>query len=237
MSTILALATDAADELSLYRPATLFQTDDEADTTERKLLRMVTRTCQTLAASYDWSILKARHTWTGTASEAQSSGLPADYLRMMLNTAWDATLNRPLLGPLSDAEWAEAKSSVVSRLDPAFTIQGSQLLMNPVPPAGHTYGFGYIRNAIGLNTSQTRIAKFTANTDALLWDDELVTVGIIYHFRKIERLDYRQDELDFQKLMKDRIKADGGGRIIRMGCGGTGDVVGRMKRGDVSFAT
>lgn len=232
MSHIIAIAADAADALALQRPLTLFGVYNEGDTSDRKLLRAITQACRFLAASYDWSVLKARRAWTSTATEAQAA-LPADFLRLIMGTAWDESLRRPLSGPLSDEEWAGAKSSIVGRVEPAFVIHGGEWLMVPAPPAGRSYAFGYIRDAIGKDGTGARLSRFTADNDAPLWDDELVTLGAIYEYRKAERFDYAQDELDFKLMMQDRIKRDGGGRVIRMGDGAqsASDMAARMKSG------
>jgi hypothetical protein len=230
VSTILAIACDVADDLSIQRPSTLFPTYNEGDSTDRKLFRALAKTCQFIAASYDWSVLQNRHAWAATAAEVQPA-LPSDWLRMVMDTAWDETLRRPLCGPLSPQEWAEAKSSAIGRIEPAFVLVGTELRMVPAPPAGRLFAVGYVSNAIGTDASGARIARFGADNDRPLWDDELVTLGTVYHWRKAERYDYAQDEVDFRVMMQDRIKRDGGGRVVRMGgkANTSHDMVDRMK--------
>lgn len=230
MSNILALASDAADELSIHRPTTLFPVYNEGDASDRKILRALTRACRYMAASFEWSALKGRHSWQATATEVQPA-LPADLLRVIPGTSWDDTLRRPLCGPLSDAEWAEAKSSAIGRIEPAYAILGGELVMTPVPEAGRQFSFMYVRDAIGKDVGGNRIARFTADSDLPLWDDELVILGMVWQWRKAERYDYAQDELDFKLMMQDRIKRDGGGRDLSMGApaASSNDMVARMK--------
>jgi hypothetical protein len=56
----------------------------------------------------------------------------------------------------------------------------------------------------------------------MLWDDELMIQGVVMNYRKIDRLDFASDQIDFERLMADRIKRDGGARILRMH-GGSSD--------------
>lgn len=233
MSTILDIARDVCGPLSLQQPVTLFADYDEGDTTGIRLLRAISQTCGYLVASFDWSVLKARHSFTTTATQAQATGLPSDFLRMIIGTAWNDTLRRQLCGPLSDEEWAGTLSSPVARIEPAWSLDGGVFSMAPPPNAGETVSFSYIRNAIGRNAATARISRFTDDADSALWDDELVTLGAVYHFRKMERFDYAQDEIDFKLCMQDRIKRDGGGKVLRMGGGSdsASDMVAKMKSG------
>lgn len=232
MSTILHIASDACDDLSIQRPVTLFPASNEGDASDRKLTRALTRTLQFLTASYDWSVLQVRHVWTATATEAQADGLPVDYLRPIMGTAWDDTLRRPLVGPLTAQEWNQFKSSAIGRIEPAYAIFGAELLMNPIPVAGREFSYMYIRNAIAMDAADLMINKLGADSDIPLWDDELITQGVVYHWKKAERYDYAQDEIDFKTLMQDRIKRDGGGRILQMGerHNSANDMVQRMKQ-------
>lgn len=230
MSTILSILSDAADDLSIHRPPTLFGAYNEGDAGDRKLVRALTRACRYMSASYDWSVLKRRHAWAATATEEQPS-LPTDFERVIMGTAWDDDLRRELCGPLSDQEWAEAKSSAIGRIEPAYVIYGKTLLMQPVPEAGRQFSLMYISNAIGRDAEGGLIERFSADSDTPLWGDELVTLGTIWQYRKAERYDYAQDELDFKLLMQDRIKRDGGGKALDMGgpVKSSADMVARLK--------
>ena len=62
-----------------------------------------------------------------------------------------------------------------------------------------------------------RISRFAADTDIPLWDDELMTLGAIFQYRKGLRKDYAQDQIDFEGCLANRIKADGGSKVLSMG--------------------
>lgn len=233
MSTLLQIAHEAADALGLQRPASLFAAYNEGDTTDKRLLRALTQTSRYLRDSFDWRVSQKVHTFTTVATAVQTGKLPSDFHRMVMDTFWDNELRRLVCGPMTPEEWAEAQSSVIGYVDPHWHLIGSDLAMHPVPVAGRSMSFTYIKTTIGKTAAAAELAAFTANDNTALWDDELMVLGAVYHFRKAERYDYAQDEIDFRLCMQDRIKRDGGGRKLMMGAGGksSADMVARMKQG------
>ena len=88
----------------------------------------------------------------------------------------------------------------------------------PVPDVGVDATLGW---AVGPATptlvSPVKIQAFTADINVTFWDDELMRLGIIYQYRKSERMDYAEDMREFERLFAQRYKQDGGRRILDMG--------------------
>jgi len=215
-STILQICQDAVDDgaMSFGRPSTLFPTDDNGDATPRKLVRALTRTAQAIAARYEWQSLKKEYTFTTVAAEIQPSGLPSDLLRVVPDTMWVAGLL--FQGPVNDADWAAMRAGRLPQAWPAFRIYGDALHLWPVPGVNQSVTYQYISNAVGKAADTTARTRFAADTDTTLWDDELMTLGLVAALRQSERLDYAQDMADFETCLANRIKADGGSRILSM---------------------
>lgn len=68
----------------------------------------------------------------------------------------------------------------------------------------------------GAYTARTPRVRFSADTDVTVWEDELIVRGIVWQYRKGERLDYAQDQADFEKAKADVLKQDGGRRKFSM---------------------
>lgn len=229
---ILTLVQDAADDLGLTRPFALFAYSDEGDTSDRKLLRALVRTCTTLAARHDWQALQARHQWTATATVLQAGALPVDYLRMVPGTFWAETRRLEVIWPVLASDWHAHEAGISPITTPSAIQEGNTIKVLPQPAAGEIFAFRYIRNRIGMAADGTTPrARFAADNDVAVFDDELVTLGIILHYRKIERLDSAADEVTWERMISDRIKADGGSRTFNM-VGGTrfNDASGRLDR-------
>jgi len=77
-------------------------------------------------------------------------------------------------------------------------------------------------------TAKTPLTRFNADTNTTFWDDELVTLGAILHFRQGERYDYAEDKMAFERMMADRIKQDGGKKILDMSGSGYSSAEGRL---------
>lgn len=230
---LLQIVQDACIPESLERPSTLFPTYDEGDTTAQDMLRAVTACARSLRDGYDWSICKARHTFTALAQEVQTNKLPSDFHRIIEDTFWRSSTRTKVCGPLSDEDYGELKSGIVSRVTTAYYMQGGELSLIPDPTTSDTFAFQYIRTAIGKNASNVRLAAFTADTDVPLWDDELMIAGAVYFYRKNKKLDAQQAYADYEVLRRDRIKKDGGGRVLHMGGyrETSDEMVARMKQG------
>lgn len=222
-SSLLDLALDICDDpgVNLQRPMSLFGAYDEGDTTDRRLVRAFTKTARYLAGRYEWQGLKREHTFTTVAAEIQPNGAPPDLLRPVQDTMWVAGLR--VIGPINDEDWAAMRAGRLPQSFPAFRIYGDALHLWPKPGVGQSVAYQYISTAIGTAapvspaTERTPISRFTADTDKALWDDEIMTLGAIYQYRKALRKDYAQDQQDFEVCVLDRIKADGGSRILSMG--------------------
>ena len=238
-SQLLSLAQDICDDpgMNLSRPMSLFGTYDEGDTTDRRLVRAFIKTCQAIAGRYEWQTLKSEFTFTTVAAEVQPGALPADLLRVVQDTMWGGGLI--FTGPINDADWAAMRSGRLPQAYPAFRIYGDAIHMWPIPDVGQIVTYQYISNAVGTSAPvagvRPRIARFAADTDTALWDDELMTLGAILQYRKGLRKDYAQDQIDFEGCLANRIKADGGSKVLAMG--GMSSAQDRGRRPTVTLTT
>lgn len=225
MTTILALAQDAATELSLSAPGTLF--GDSVTDEGTKLLRHLTRTCRSLAARYDWQKLRREHTFTTVATEAQTSAtpIPTDFGRFIEGTIWNRTTTWAIEGPLSPDQYQAEKAANVTRVQPAFMIRNGIWLFTPTPSAGETIAYEYMTKAIGTDTLlATARTAFTDDTDETYFDDELIVLGTVWRYRKAEGFDYAEDYREFELHLYNAFKMDGGRQKLVMGDSGSGTV-------------
>ncbi|HXF89593.1 MAG TPA: hypothetical protein VNK48_14655 [Xanthobacteraceae bacterium] len=215
MASILAICSDAADALSLVRPDALIDVTD--DNTAQKLYRAMIATLRQIAARHDWQVLVKEKTFTTSATAEQTGAIASDFLRIIQGTVYNRTRRREVAGPVSAAEWQHIQASLATLVNPAFRIRGNALLLTPTPPAGETIAYEYIKNAIGTSADgSVDRATFTADTDLVLFDDELVILGTVWRYRKAEGQDYSEEYREFEMRLYDLIKMDGGRRRIEM---------------------
>lgn len=213
--SILEICQDAALELSLVSPTAV--AGDVNDDTAEKLLRHLTRCCKQVAGRHDWQILRREHTFTTVDDPEQTGALASDYLRMIPLSMWNRTRNRKVQGPITPAEWQAYQAMVTSGIFDQFMIRGSSVMFTPTPSPGQTIAYEYITNAIGTDsTGVTQKTRFSADTDIPYFDDELLTLGLVWRYRKSEGLDYAEEFRDFELRMAELLKMDGGRRVLDM---------------------
>src|SRR3954449_2284593 len=131
--TLLSLAQAACDILSIPRPTSVIAA---ADQTARTLLSCANREGKSLAARWTWQSLTKTHTFTSTATERQTAGVPSDFGRILSNSFFNRTTKRPVMGPLTAQEWEAHTALTAQVLFDAFRFRETQLDMKPVPSAG-----------------------------------------------------------------------------------------------------
>lgn len=216
MTTVLSLVTDAADELSLARPADISDVTD--DNTSQKLIRHLTRTCRQLNAEYDWARLRREKTFTSVAAQEQTNAIPEDFQRFVKDTFWNRTTRTKVYGPIDPSEWQQREAAVNTSPYQNFIIRGTSLLLTPAPSSGWTMAYEYITKYIGLAVDGTTERNtFTGDDDTTYFDDELVILGTVWRYRKAEGLDYSEEFREYQMRRANLIKMDGGRRTLDMG--------------------
>ena len=217
--TVVELARDAADELSFARDIdSLFSEYNEGDTSDKRLRRALTKTVEYLADTYDWQELHRERLfrWPGNAGCLSPGWKPCDFRRFVINTATDRSRGLPLIGPVTPAEWQEYRLRQATAGNGMFRIASDAMFIAPKRPRGALIAFEYITDYLFIDEDGKPKPRATADTDKTRWDDELIIQGIVFNYRKMERLDYASDQFDFEKTMADRIKMDGSRRIIDM---------------------
>lgn len=156
ISTILQVCQDAADDLTLARPATLFpaQTEgDEGDTSNRKLLRALTKTCEYLQSNFDWQASKAEYVYKTMPGEQQTNMLPPDFDRWRRQGyMYNRTRRWKLRGPDGTADWQNAKMYGGAAPLGQWRQIGDVVHIYPAPSAGEVLVFDYIRDALGTSS-------------------------------------------------------------------------------------
>lgn len=217
--SVLELATDIADELSLERPTSIIA--NTSNNTAQKIFRHMTRTCRQLASRFDWQELRAEHTFTTVATAAQtaSTPIPGDFLRLVPDTVFNRT-KRYRVDPLSPSEWQAHQATLVTRIYDAFLLRGNMFLMAPTPTAGQTIAYEYITKYIGYLADETDfVTDFGRDSDVIILDRELVILGTVWRYRKAEGTDYAEEFREFEMRLNDLIKMNNPRRVIDMGGG------------------
>lgn len=225
--TFLTATQDALRELKVPVPTTIVANTNNQDA--MLALRLANKEAKAIRHRYDWQELRKEHTFATVAADAQTSSLPADFLRFVNETMFNRTEKRPLYGPITPQDWAEYKSGQLVPADPAFMVRAGLINIAPTPVAGRTIAFEYITKYTVTATGSTTPTKekFSADTDSWFLDEEILTLAIIWRWRKQKGMTYEDERLEYERMLADSFIANGGKPRIHMG-----DVVpGQFRRG------
>ena len=131
---VLEIARQAADDLSLEMPETLFPaSEDEPGTTHRRLRRAITRTLETIRdrQGVDWQQSRRVHAFLSQPGLVQHAGIPADFKRFVDQTMFDHTRGVSLAMSESPADFQKLIGRPIPTWEPRWMRRGSDLLISP----------------------------------------------------------------------------------------------------------
>jgi hypothetical protein len=205
--TLLTIVDNAADRIGVVRPTAVVASTDQQ---VLRLLGYANQEGKDLAQRVDWKVLTAEKTFTTTAAAVQASAIPSDFDRMIDQSFFNRTRKRRVEGPISAEDWQYTQAVVATTLVSSFRIRGTDLLMTPTPSAGDTCAYEYVSK----NWCQSSLAVgqtvWTADTDTGILDEELMTLGIIWRFKKGQGLSYDEDFRSYELKLAQLAARDGG---------------------------
>lgn len=145
--------------------------------------------------------------------------LPSDFKFFLSATQWDRNFRWQMLGPLSAQEW----QTIVSGISPVgprlrFRVMGNPLQMWIQPTPGQsqtdTIAFEYISSAWCQSAGGTLQTAWTLDTDTYLWDEDLLTLGIIWRFKRAKGLDYAEERRMYDDRVSAQMARSGGNRSL-----------------------
>lgn len=209
--TLLSVIQDAQDAIGLDRASAVANSTDQ---TVRTMLQLAQQEGRELARRHPWQALVTEKTFTSTATEEQSGVIPSDLDRYINESFHNRTRNRRVIGPLSPLEWQKEKAISASILTDTFRVRGDSFLLHPTPAAGDTYAFEYVSKNWCESSGGTGQASWQADTDVGRLDEALMTLGIIWRFKKSKQFDYAEDFATYQQQVTQAIMRDGARRTI-----------------------
>lgn len=173
-----------------------------------------------LASRGDWESLTNEATLVTTATESQGAmaDIASNGFRHIKNkTIWDRTDSLPVIGPINQRQWQALKAVVMTGPRYQFRIRGGNLLVNPVPVAGHNWAFEYIsKNWIVNSDGVVFKSRFTADTDEFMLPDSLLLMGLRWRWMREKGLDYSELFATYEAQVKDAVGRDGGKETLYM---------------------
>lgn len=216
--SLLTICQQAATASGFDQPASIVNNSDQTAT---QLLTLVKLEGNQLSQAKNWQRLVSEHTFTLTTG-TQTYALPADFRWIIPQTTYDRDNKRIVLNPLSGQEWQFLKAwSTVAGLTRRIRIWGNLLEFEQTITSadnGKTIAFEYLSSYwVDIAAGGTPKAAYTLDTDVALLDENLLTLGLIWRFRRAKGLDYDTEYQEYMAIRNIAMAGDGGARTLNMG--------------------
>lgn len=148
---------------------------------------------------------------TGSASATTSCSfsrqyfdLPAGFDRQVSRTQWDRSDRWAMSGPKSSQEWQWLKGGIVST-GPVYRyrIFGNRFKVHPAPGARLILANEFVSNQwISTTTAaDPTLSSFAADTDLMIYPDDVMVNGVKYHWYKTKGLDWEMPLAEFSRSL------------------------------------
>jgi len=207
MKTALSIIQTMRLRMGLSVPSTLLSLTDPD---ELQLLHLLYETCEDLRRARCWVQQKRKHTFATTASRAQYA-LPQDFYSFLPLTQYNADTRLLLVGPMADDEFgAQLYGNASAGYNYSFRVfgpdenpatTGGQVEITPTPDAVVNLSYEYLTRTFIVPATYVMPTApketVTADTDLVMFDDDLTTIGLRAKWIKEHGGDYKKDEDDF----------------------------------------
>lgn len=210
--TVATIVTDATERISVaLGGTTVFSNSGE---TAKQMRALANQEGMELMRRGSWEQLTTEKTFNALAQESQTGAIPADFDHMLNETFYNRTRKRQVVGPLSPTEWQAQKSILATVLYDSYRIRGSAILMIPVPTLNDIYAYEYISKNWCASSVGVPKARFSADTDVALLDEELITLGVIWRFLRAKGFDYAEAFRTYELQVSQALARSGSKRTI-----------------------
>jgi hypothetical protein len=206
--SLLTIVAGAASSLSL---PTITAVVGSLDANATLLFTLAKREGRELMRRHDWQNLVVAHTWTTTATVAQSSALPSDYDRLVPDVEiWNRSANSRLVGPTPSNTWQRLQSGISGGVTGWWRIIGNVLQVYPAPEASQTFALDYISKNYCESSGGTDQAEWAADADLGRIPEHLVELGLVWRWLRAKGMDYAEELATYEREVEKAASRDRG---------------------------
>lgn len=210
--TLLSAVNDAQRELSLAVTSTIIADGQE---TQNLLYRLAKKEASEILRrdDYDFQTLTRTQSFTASLASLQSApGKPTNFQRAIAETFWNTSTDRKIGGPISAKDWAIANGTpLIGSISQWAMFRYDGLHIYPAPTVADTITYEYIINTPCLAVDgSTYKTNFTADTDSYLLGDEVLTLALIWRYKRAKGRDYAEDMKDYELALAGEYRAQKG---------------------------
>lgn len=184
--SLITVCQDVAADVGISTP-TIVAAATEPEHVE--LLAFANAVAEEIAARVDWGVLTATATITGDGTSAAQTVNAA--MRKVVDGAAVFTSGGVPIRPLSYGEWPVSSVEGTPRF---FLLQGKTIRFWPHLASAATATVRYV----SLNWCSNGTAAFVSDSDTTLFPEDVLTLGLIAHWRRQKGMPYQDQEAAYE---------------------------------------
>lgn len=179
-----------------------------SDSTARRLFGLVNIAGKALSktAGISWPVMEREYTFSTVDTQAEYP-LPSDFDYVIGDTIWNRDEFDIVRGPMTPQQWQQYKSGIIGssvfrqryrfkRSASGFT---NVFVIDPTPSSAQDMVFEYVsKNWVRDSGSTTSYDSYQVDTDVALLDEYLITLSLVWRFKKEKGLDYAVDLKEYE---------------------------------------
>jgi hypothetical protein len=202
--TLLSALNDAQRELSLAVTATIVADGQE---TQNLLYRLANKAAKEVLRRPEYRLppLEREHSFTATTGATlQASGKPSNFERIIPDTIWNRSTDKKVAGPIDQEEWSIANGlPISSNVEQCAMLRYDGLHIFAAPTTGDTIAYQYrINTPVQATGGGSYKTAFSADTDEYLLGDELLTLDVVWRYKREKGRDYAENLKDFELALQ-----------------------------------
>lgn len=214
--SLLSMISDVAKKLNLTAPtAVVGNTNKEFI----QLLELADEEGEDLSQRGRWQRLTTESTFSSVATESQGAITTlagSDFGWMLEDTMWNRTAVRRIY-PVDEVQWQQMKATNITGPVEYYRIRGNNLVVIPTMTASQTVAFEWMSRNWCQSAGGTGQSSWAADTDVGRLDEKIMTVGIMWRFKKAKGLDYAEDFNQYEAMVANALARDGAKKRLYTG--------------------
>jgi hypothetical protein len=208
-ATALKIIQTVAAEVGLPIPASITSTDAGVV----QLVALLNSAGYESCIYYPWEFLQEKQVIL-TDGVNVSYPMPANYLYQIDNTGNTLESPNDLFGPITPQVWSYNETTLIGGITTMFQIRDNKMQFYPLPPAGVTYQWYYIRHTWVIDAVGAPKSEITKNDDVPAFDWMLMIKYVKMKYLNAKGLNSTTATAEFNNLWNSLIGKDTGAPVL-----------------------
>jgi hypothetical protein len=189
---------------------------------QAQMLALLNLEGEDLRSRGQWLALKRTNAWTLSTSSTNQGAIngtvvtAGDFDYMLGDTFWNLDLRQRIYGPLSDVEEQQLIAIGVSGPFQQWASHGGNLYIYPQPGTADSTTFDYMSTFYAKTAAGAVKAAFTVDTDTGVLSESIMTLGLMWRWKRANGLDYAQEFDVYEKRVTEALARESAGKRLCM---------------------